>query len=92
MNRAFFKFYFDSTRYNLAFSILCFLIVNPLAGIISLPTYGLAISLLCYRQFHGHQYYFYYNLGITKQKLIIKSFIINLIIALPILLLIYLNE
>ena len=92
MSKAFLKFYFDSTRYNIAFSILCFLIVNPLAGIVSLPTYGLAIGLLCYRQFHGHQYYFYYNLGITKQRLIIKSLIINSIIALPILLLKYLNE
>ncbi len=80
MNRAFLKFYVDSTRYNLAFSILCFLI-NPLAGIVSLPTYGLAIGLLCYKQFHGHQYYFYYNLGISKQRLIINSLVINLIIA-----------
>lgn len=88
MNKAFLKFYFDSTRYNLAFSMLCFWIVNPIAGIVSLPTYGLAIGLLCYKQFHGHQYYFYYNLGMTKQKLILKSFAINLIITLPILLLI----
>jgi hypothetical protein len=86
MNRAFLKFYFDAMRYNLAFSILCFLIVNPLAGIVSFPTYGLAVGLIFYKRFHGHQYYFYYNLGITKQKLIIKSFIINLIITLPILL------
>lgn len=81
MNRAFFKFYIDSTRYNLAFSVLCFLIINPLAGIVSLPTYGLAIGLLCYRKFHGHQYYFYYNLGLSKQKLIITSMIINSVIA-----------
>jgi hypothetical protein len=81
MNRAFFKFYFDSTRYNLAFSILVFLIVNPLAGIVSIPTFGLAIGLLCYKQIHGHQYYFYYNLGFSKQKLILNSMIINLIIA-----------
>ena len=92
MNRAFLKFYVDSTRYNLAFSILCFLIIGPNAGIISLPTYGLAIGLLCYRQFQGHQYYFYYNLGMTKQRLISKSFIINLIIALPLLLILYLSE
>jgi len=88
MNRAFFKFYFDSTLYNFAFSVLVFLTVNPLAGIVSLPTYGLAIGLLCYRQFHGHQYYFYYNLGITKQKLIVNSLIINLFIAMFLLLLI----
>ena len=89
MNRAFFKFYFDSTRYNIAFSVLVLLIVNPLAGIISLPTYGLAIGLLCYRQFHGNQYYFYYNLGFSKQKLILNSMIINSIIAILFLLIIY---
>jgi len=92
MNRAFLKFYFDSTLYNIAFSVLCFLIVSPLAGIVSLPTFGLAIGLFCYKQFHGHQYYFYYNLGITKRRLIIKSLIINTIIVLPVLLIMYFNE
>jgi hypothetical protein len=91
MNRVFLKFYFDSTRYNLAFSILCFMI-NPLAGIVSLPTFGLAIGLLCYRQFHGHQYYLYYNLGISKQKLIINSFVINLILAIIALVLLLLTR
>lgn len=85
MNKAFLKFYFDSTQYNFAFSLLVFLTVNPLAGIVALPTYGLAIGLLCYKLFHGHQYYFYYNLGLSKQKLIINSIIINLVIALFIL-------
>lgn len=89
MDRAFFKFYFDSTRYNFAFSILVLLLVNPLAGIISLPTYGLAIGLLCYRQFHGNQYYFYNNLGFSKQKLILNSMVINSIIAFVLLLIIY---
>ena len=90
MNSAFLKFYFDSTRYNILFSILCFLI-NPLAGIVSLPTYGLAIGLLCYKQFHGHQYYFYYNIGISKQKLIINSFVVNFIVAMIALLLLILS-
>ena len=89
MDRAFFKFYFDSTRYNFAFSILVLLLVNPLAGIISLPTYGLAIGLLCYRQIHGNQYYFYNNLGFSKQKLILNSMVINSIIAFVLLLIIY---
>jgi len=89
MNRAFFKFYFDSTRYNLAFSTLVFLIVNPLAGIVSLPTFGLGIGLLCFKQIHGQQYYFYYNLGFSKQKLILNSMLINLIIAALLLLIIF---
>jgi hypothetical protein len=95
MDRAFLKFYVDSTRYNLAFSVLCFFLVNPLAGIVSFPTFGLAVGLLCYRKFQGHQYYFYYNLGITKRRLIAKSVAVNLAITLPmllILLLMYLNE
>ncbi|WP_320053756.1 hypothetical protein [uncultured Acetobacteroides sp.] len=95
MDRTFLKFYADSTRYNLAFSVLCFVVVSPLAGLVSLPTFGLAVGLLCYRKFHGHQYYFYYNLGITKRRLIAKSVAVNLAIALPgllVLLIMYLNE
>ncbi|MEI6059136.1 MAG: hypothetical protein WCR72_00435 [Bacteroidota bacterium] len=89
MSRAFLKFYFDSTRYTVAFSLLVSMIVNPLAGIAALPTYGLAIGLLCYRQFHGNQYYFYYNLGMSKQKLVLQSMMINLIIAFLLLILVY---
>ncbi len=86
MNSAFLKFYFDSTRYNLAFSILC-LIISPLAGIVSFPTYGLVVGLFCYKQFHGHQYYFYYNLGLSRRKLIIYSFVINLNLSLLVMIL-----
>jgi len=91
MKRAFLKFYFDSTRYNIAFSLLL-LGVNPLAAIVSFPTFGLAVGLYCFKQFHGHQYYIYYNLGLSKRKLVIDSMLINLTVVAPLLLLFLINE
>ena len=87
MNRAFIKYYIDSTRYNFAFSTLFFLVVSPLAGIVSMSTFGFGLGILCFKQFHGYQYYFYYNLGMTKQKLMLNTLIINSIITIPLLLL-----
>jgi len=84
MNRAFLKFYFDTTRFNFLFSFLIGIIISPLAGIVSLSTFGFLLSLITYKKFNGQQYYFYYNLGYSKQYLIGKSLIINLIITLPI--------
>jgi hypothetical protein len=91
MTRAFVKFYIDSTRYNVAFSLLL-LGVNPLAAIVSLPSFGLAVGLYCFKQFHGHQYNMYHNLGLSKRKLVIDSMLINLTIVAPFLLLFLINE
>lgn len=91
MKRAFLKFYFDSTRYNVAFSLLL-LGVNPLAAIVSFPTFGLAVGMFCFKQFHGHQYNMYYNLGLSKRKLVIDSMLINLTVMAPLLLLFLINE
>lgn len=53
-------------------------------------TFGLAMGLLAYYTFYKQQYYFYHNLGYTKTKLALKVFIINALIAVPILLLLQL--
>ena len=46
-------------------------------------TFGLAIGVFMYGFYFRQQYYFYYNLGFTKAKLIRMVFIANLIISVP---------
>jgi hypothetical protein len=82
MRKAFWKYCYDVTRYNVAFSfILALITLNPLNGIVSIATGGMIIGLYCYKQFQHSQYYFYYNLGITKKKLISATWLINMAIS-----------
>lgn len=83
MSHAFWKYYMDVTRYNIAISVILALItLNPLNGIVCLATGGMVIGLYCYKQFQQSQYYFYYNIGITKRKLITFTWLINIALSL----------
>jgi hypothetical protein len=75
------KYYYDLTLYNLGFSILIGLIIGENAGIISFGTFGMLVGLMMYRYFQSNQYYFYYNLGLSKKALITTTWIINSTIA-----------
>jgi hypothetical protein len=82
MRKALWKYYYDVTRYNVAFSLVLALItLKPLNGIVSLATGGMVIGLYCYQQFQHSQYYLYYNLGITKKRLILTTWIINVALS-----------
>lgn len=81
MRQAITKYFYDLTRYNLGFSILVGIALRPIAGIITFGTFGMLIGLICYRYFQNNQYYFYYNLGIKKTKLISITWIINFSVA-----------
>lgn len=80
------KYYYDITRVNFGFSILIGIIIGLDAGIISFGTFGMLVGLISYRYFQKNQYYFYYNLGLSKTALISVTWIINLIISIIILL------
>lgn len=82
------KYYYDLTRYNLGFSILIGLIISIKAGILSFGTLGMMVALISYRYFQNNQYYFYYNLGLSKMALILGSWAINLLISILLLLMI----
>ena len=82
MRKAIWKYYYDVTRYNIAFSIvLGFITLDPLKGAVSLATGGMIFSLYCYKQFQNNQYYFYYNLGLSKTRLISTTWGINFMLA-----------
>lgn len=47
-------------------------------------TLGVVMGFIGFNNFKKNEYYTYYNLGITKRKLFKTSFIINLLVGLPI--------
>ncbi|WP_149272977.1 hypothetical protein [Pareuzebyella sediminis] len=63
--------------YNLTFSAAIGLVLGALWGAFTFATLGLIIGIVAYDMLHKNQYYFFYNLGITKRKLILKVFLIN---------------
>jgi hypothetical protein len=75
------KYYYDLTKYNFGFSVLIGLIISIDAGIITFGTFGMLVGLISYRYFQNNQYYFYYNLGISKMALISVTWLINLTIS-----------
>jgi hypothetical protein len=83
-----FKYYIDVTKFNLCFSIIVGLF-SPYGAFFTFGTIGNLIGILCYNQFYLEQYYFYYNHGISKRRLISCLFKVNFPIAIPIALLIF---
>jgi hypothetical protein len=75
------KYYYDLTLYNFGFSLLIGLLIGINTGIVSFGTFGMFVGLISYRYFQNNQYYFYYNLGISKMALITTTWIINFTIA-----------
>jgi len=76
-----FKYYYDLTQYNLGFSILFGLIRGINSGIVTFGTFGMLVGFISYRYFQNNQYYFYYNLGISKISLLTVTWLINLTIS-----------
>ena len=84
-------FYFSLQKVNLPFSALaalCGLIDSPhpaddfwLFFFISLLTGGYALSVVFFELRHAATFYFYYNRSLTKAKLILAGFSLNLLLA-----------
>jgi hypothetical protein len=75
------KYYLDLTRYNLGFSLLIGLMLGTRWAVVTFGTFGMLVGLISYKYFQNSQYYFYYNIGITKTELISLTWSINLVIA-----------
>ncbi len=86
--RMIYNYYKDIHRFNLPFSILLgvlgvFIGEDKVNGFFSyffltLLTGGFVLSLFFYQLMYANQYYFYYNRGLSKLKLISISFGVNL--------------
>ena len=90
MSKALLKYYCDVTRYNLAFCILVGILKGITAAVFSFGTFGMLMGVICFGYLQNNQYYFYYNLGYTKLKLVSTIWGLNLLVtALVLLIAIY---
>ncbi|MEQ8478517.1 hypothetical protein [Fulvivirga sp.] len=83
--RSLFKFYQDTILYSVIFSIIISMVTGVLWGIISLIVIGPGIGTIIHSFLRSEELYFYYNLGYTKFSLVIKLYLLNLFLSLPIL-------
>lgn len=90
--RAFWKYYLDLNLYNLVFSLFFLMTSGPGWALFVFCSFGIFASLLGFRYFKRNEYYMYYNLGITRTKLILKVWLLNIVIAAPVYLIILLLE
>lgn len=81
MTRAFWKYYLDLTKFNFAISFLLAFVIGPFGGIFMFLSGGMVLSLVAYSFFHANEYYLYYNLGLTKARLVLTSYVTNIGIA-----------
>ncbi len=78
----YFNYYKYVLIYNLTFSTAIALVLGPLLGGLVFATFGLVLGIIIYNIIHKNQYYFFYNLGITKRKLMFNAFLINPFVSL----------
>ncbi|SRX56105.1 hypothetical protein AEQU1_03132 [Aequorivita sp. CIP111184] len=83
MYRAYWQFYKSIFPFITVFSILSVLVLGLLWGFVLFATIGLLFGFIGFRTFYNDQFYFYYNIGLTKWKLVQTSFIINLLVGIP---------
>lgn len=78
MTRAFWKYYLDLTKFNLGLSLLVTFIKSPADGILLFLTGGMLLILVAYEYFHSQDYYLYHNLGLTRTRLMLQAWLLNL--------------
>jgi hypothetical protein len=61
--------------------------VDALTGIVILFTIANGIGFLAFSSLKSQEFYFYYNLGISKLKLLLSLVIINFVVGLPLVIL-----
>lgn len=75
------QYYLDVTKFGLAYYVISLLILSPVYAALSFGIFGTFVGLIGYNQFHKNEYYTYYNLGFTRKKLIIGTFIFNILLT-----------
>lgn len=95
--RAIWKYYCDVNLINALFSIVLGFVIGIaqgifagiLWGILAYFSIGVFVGRYAFKIFKNDEYYLYYNLGLTKRKLIQSIYIIHVIIMAPMLIMIY---
>lgn len=81
--RTYFAFYSAIFPYIAAIGVLAVGIFGALWGFVLFCTLGLLGGFAGFATFRQNEYYFYYNLGLTKWHLIKRMFVINFLVAIP---------
>lgn len=79
--KAFWHYFTSVNAFNLVASVLAAVPAGLLYFPVIFTSFGTLAGLFCFSYFYNDQYYFYYNLGFTKKKLITTLFIVNAFIA-----------
>ncbi|WP_299208224.1 hypothetical protein [uncultured Dokdonia sp.] len=83
-------YYRDVTLYTLAITLLTSFasaaMYNSLSArlfdaVLIFGIFGTGLGVLSFNYFQKAQYYMYYNLGFTRQQLITRTWLVNLVIA-----------
>ena len=82
--RAFWKYYLDINLYNAIFSLIFSLTSGIYWGLIIFCSIGIFVGALGFKYFKNNEYYMYYNLGVTKFKLLKNIWLLNIAISIPI--------
>lgn len=75
------KYFWEINVYNIPIAIVFGFSAGLVYGLIIFCSVGIFLGLLSFKYFKNNEYYMYYNLGFTKNTLLKKIFIRNLIIA-----------
>tara|TARA_R110002124_G_scaffold5301_1_gene33165 strand:+ start:180847 stop:181158 length:312 start_codon:yes stop_codon:yes gene_type:complete len=82
--RAYWQFYKEVLPFIVFFTLLSKIIFGNISAMVVFLLVGVVIGFLAFSLLKKEQFYFYYNLGITKWKLFKTVFVINLIVGSPI--------
>lgn len=82
--RAYWHFYQSIFPFCATFGVLAMLTVGLFWGFLFYATVGLWFGFFGFGVFRIREYYFYYNLGLTKWKLYRISFLLNLLVGIPV--------
>lgn len=83
-------YYRDVTLYTLAITLLTSfasvaiydsLSAHLFNAVLIFGIFGTGLGVLAFNYFQKAQYYMYYNLGFTRQQLITRTWLVNLVIA-----------
>ena len=80
---AYWQFYKSIFPFIVAFTVICIIGLGIYWGFLLCISLGLLIGFFGFSTFRKDEYYFYYNLGLTKLKLLKVTFIINFLVRIP---------
>jgi hypothetical protein len=83
-SRPYLQFYKAILPFVAAFALISAAFLGIVWGVVFFNTLALAFGFFGFHSFYKEQWYTYQNLGLTKWQLLRSSFVINLIISIPV--------